>query len=207
LPFDIPTFKANGLTLGGARPTLFDVRIPILPNGVDGGNLPQLPFLVQASQLPPVVLDRVDVPYFGRKIGLQGDRTFPNWTVTVLNDEDFGLRNLFESWSNIMNTFASNVMDTQSASPSEYKIDQVEVRQYGKTGQDGGDGVIRSYYFYGLFPLTVDPIPLDWGRNNQIESFDVTFSIDYWIPNITGQNGGYDPGQGISSGTATATGR
>jgi hypothetical protein len=202
MPFDIPSFKANGLTRGGARPTLFDVNIPVVPAGAVGP-VAQLPFLVQASQLPASIMDSIDVPYFGRKIKLNGDRTFTNWTVTILNDEDFGLRNLFESWSNLMNTLASNVQDTPDASPANYKADQVEVRQYGKTGNDGVGGVIRSYFFYGLFPLTVDPIALDWGRNNQVETFDVTFALDYWIPNITGAGGGYDPGQGISSGTST----
>jgi hypothetical protein len=179
------------------------VQFPIVPDGVVG-DIQQLTMLIQASSLPPVVLDNVEVPYFGRKIKLSGDRTFPNWNVTILNDEDFALRNIFESWSNIMNTFASNVQATDSPNPQNYKADHVEVRQYAKDGQSGTGGVIRSYYFYGLFPLVVDPIPLDWGRNNTIETFDVTFAFDYWIPNVTGSYS-YDPGQANSSGTTVST--
>ena len=177
--------------------------MPVLPAGVTG-NIPQIPILVQAASLPPVVLDSIDVPYFGRKIKLAGDRTFPNWTITVLNDEDFALRNIFESWSNLMNTFESNVLDTTSGDPSLYKADHVEVRQYSKTDTEGSSGVIRSYYFYGMFPLQVDPIPLDWSRNNTIETFDVTLAFDYWIPNITGAYS-YDTGQAPAGGTTVAT--
>ncbi len=192
---------------------MFDVRFPAAPplTSLAGGTavLQTAPVLIQASSLPPVVLDSVDVPYFGRRVKLGGDRTFPNWTVTVLNDEDFALRNIFEAWSNLMNTFGSNILATATANPNGvsggYKVDEVEVRQYTKLGAGSTSnetlgtsgaveaGVIRSYYFFGMFPLTVDPIPLDWGRNNTIETFDVTFAFDYWVPNTTTNNYTYDP--------------
>ena len=31
-----------------------------------------------------------------------------------------------------------------------------------------------------MFPNTVDPIQVDWGSNDRIEEFNVTFSYQYW---------------------------
>ena len=50
-----------------------------------------------------------EVPYFGRKIKIAGDRTFADWQVNIMNDEDFGVRSMFETWSNALNRHVSNV--------------------------------------------------------------------------------------------------
>ena len=59
-----------------------------------------------------------------------------------------------------------------------YKTD-LDVRQFGKNGQ-----VIRRYKIIGAFPTTVDAIDLNWETQNQIETFGVTFSYDYWYPDF-----------------------
>jgi len=59
--------------------------------------------------------------YFGRKIKLAGDRTFADWTVTVINDEDFLIRNALEQWSNQINSLQGNLRTFGGASPSFYK--------------------------------------------------------------------------------------
>jgi hypothetical protein len=38
----------------------------------------------------------------------------------------------------------------------------------------------RTYNFVGIFPITVASIALDWGTNDTVETFDVTFAYDYW---------------------------
>jgi hypothetical protein len=53
----------------------------------------------------------------------------------------------------------------------------MSVIQYGKDGSN-----IRQYDIIGAFPTTVDAISLDWDSQNQIETFTVTFSYDYWLP-------------------------
>ena len=46
--------------------------------------------------------------------------------------------------------------------------------------------------FDGIFPQVVSPIELDWATVDQIESFQVTFSYDYWTVSggSTGNAGG-----------------
>ena len=69
----------------------------------------KIPFLVKAAQLPASTIGLIEVPYRGRKIKVPGDRTFAEWTITVLADGDFDLRNKFEAWSNRIQTHRSNI--------------------------------------------------------------------------------------------------
>lgn len=180
MPFNVNDFRANGLKLGGARPSLFQV-IMTLPAGVgQPSGAQRIPFLVRAAQLPAATVDPIEVPYFGRKIKLAGDRTFADWTVTVMNDEDFQLRSLFENWSNKINSLVGNV---GSLGPNGYKT-TASVLQFGRNGsnESGPGSVIRQYTFNGIFPTTIDAIALDWDNTNTIETFDVTFSYDWWEP-------------------------
>lgn len=176
MPFNINTFKSQGLVNGGARPSLFDIEI----TGHSG--LENLKFVARSSQLPAMTLQSIDVPYFGRKIKIAGDRTFADWSITVMNDEDFKIRARFEEWSNKMNTIISNV-NSAGNSPSSYKGTAI-VRQYSKAGKSGDNvtAPVRSYRFVGIFPTQIDAINLDWDSVNQIETFDVNFAYDYWEP-------------------------
>jgi hypothetical protein len=190
MAFNVNDFKSNGLIEQGARPSLFGVRIPALPQDVDGTALKDLEFMCTAASLPPFTVDPIEVPYFGRRIKVPGERTFQNWQVTVYNDEDFQLRNLFESWSNKLNSLVSNRYQSETGNLQDYKVNGMLVFQYGKAGPGNGSaigsagdtGIIRGYEFHGVWPAQVDAIQLDWGRTNQIETFDVTFSIDYFHP-------------------------
>jgi len=212
MAFNVQNFRSQGLKLGGARPSLFQVTIPTLPPGVGvSSTAGRLPFLVRAAQLPAATVDPVEVPYFGRKIKLAGDRTFADWTVTVMNDEDFALRSMFENWSNKINSHVGNVSTlrpgggSRGSLPDGYKVDAI-VSQFGRVaGSEGSEApIIRQYKFIGIFPTTIDAIALDWDNTNTIETFDVTFSYDWWEPvNLTGMNEtvNIDVGGGTNSST------
>jgi hypothetical protein len=174
--FNISTFKSRGLTLGGARPSLFEVYLSI-PTFVaaDTGSDTKFRFTCRAAQLPAATVSAIDVNYFGRPIKFAGDRTFADWTVTVMNDEDFLVRSMFEKWSNALNKLQANVRQAYG-SENDYKA-TLNVLQYSKSGN-----LIRGYDIIGAFPTTVDSIDLNWDSTNQIETFGVTFSYDYWLP-------------------------
>jgi hypothetical protein len=191
--FNIANFKSNGLSLGGARPSLFSVELTLPPiPGLDTSQAQKSEFLIKSAALPASTLGEIDVSYFGRKIKIAGDRTFDDWTVTILNDEDFRLRDTMENWSNYINTHISNRTGGASSSPQVYKTD-LTVKQYGKTGPGADDGVIRSYKIVGAFPTQISAITLDWERNNTIEEFDVRFAYDYWTPGDVGGSYTWSP--------------
>jgi hypothetical protein len=177
MAFNINEIKSQ-LAGGGARQNLFQVRIT---NPANGSADIKVPFLVQASQIPAAGLGTIQVPYFGRTIKLAGDRQYAPWEVLVINDEDFKIRNAMEEWSNKINRFQGNIREL-----ANYKS-QAQVIQYGKDGR-----ILREYEFVGLWPANISEIGLDWGANDQIETFGVTFEFDFWRVSggITGNAGG-----------------
>ena len=176
MPFNISTFKTNGLVYGGARPSLFNVFLQV-PQSLNIANVSvdKFRFVCRTAELPASSVGSFDVSYFGRKIKLAGDRNFGDWSVTVMNDEDFSVRALFETWSNALNRLVSNVRDPNVATEN-YKTD-LEVRQYSKDGIE-----IRAYKIVGAFPTEIGSMALDWDSQNTIQSFGVTFAYDYWEP-------------------------
>ena len=182
MAFNVNEIRSQ-LTLGGARGSLFQVTFSNPANGVADI---KVPFMVRAAQIPASDLGTIEVPYFGRKVKLAGDRTFGDWTVTVINDEDFLIRNALEEWSSKINSNQTNLREFGSAAPLLYKS-TAEVTQFSKTGVP-----IRSYKFNGIFPTSISSIDLNWGDTDSIEEFQVTFQYDWWEVSggITGLGGG-----------------
>lgn len=182
MAFNVNEIRSQ-LSLGGARNSLFQVTIQ---NPANGAADIKVPFLVRAAQIPASTLGLIEVPYFGRKIRMAGDRTFADWTVTVINDEDFAIRNALEQWSNQIQSHQGNLRQFGSASPSAYKA-QAQVTQFSKTGN-----AIRTYTFNGIFPTEISPIEMDWNATDTIEEFTVTFQYDWWevTAGTTGNAGG-----------------
>lgn len=181
MALDINEIRSQ-LTFGGARNTLFQV---LFQNPANSAADIKVPFMVRTAQIPSSDLGLIEVPYFGRKIKLAGDRTFGEWTVTVINDEDFLIRNALEQWSNQINSMRGNLRTFGSSAPTQYKAN-AEVTQYSKTGVP-----IRTYTFNGIFPQTISTIDLDWNATDQIEEFTVTFQYDWWevTGGVTGNPG------------------
>jgi hypothetical protein len=127
MAFNVQEIRSQ-LVGGGARPSLFQVT---LQNPVNAEADLKSTFMVQAAQIPASTMGIIEVPYFGRKVKIAGDRTFAEWTVTVINDEDFLIRNALEQWSNAINTHETNIRATGGASPLLYKA-QAQVVQFGK---------------------------------------------------------------------------
>ena len=162
---------SSKLVGGGVRPHLFEVNGSI--GTVDLGGLGQssIPFLVKAAQLPASTLGLIEVPYRGRKVKIPGDRTFADWSVTVLNDEDYLIRNAFERWSNAINGMVENI----TAGDTRTYMKDGRVDQLAKDGS-----VIRTYVIRDMFPTTVAAIPLSYDTTDTIQEFDVTLAYQYF---------------------------
>ena len=181
MAFNVNEFS-GALTSGGARSSLFQVQIT---NPINGVADVQVPFLCKAVQIPAATLGVVEVPYFGRTIKVAGNRTFAEWAPTIINDEDFAIRNAMEQWSNSINSFQGNLRTTGGSAPALYKAD-AQVIQYSQTGD-----VLREYNFGGIFPTEVSTIDLAW-ETEGIQEYTVTFQYDYWEVSggTTGNAGG-----------------
>ena len=179
MAFNVAEFRANMIG-DGARPNLFQVTLTfpsIATNGTAAGQ--KATFLAKAAQLPGSTIGQVPVYYFGRELKFAGNRTFADWTLQIINDEDFTIRNSIESWMNSINSHSSNIRNAAAMSPSSYTVDAT-VTQYGKAGD-----ALKTYKFVGMYPLDLAPIDLDWSSNDTIEEYGVTFAYQWWETDTT----------------------
>jgi hypothetical protein len=172
MAFSINTFRSNALNNAGARANLFDVTMT--GAGVAGLNASEFTFACKAAQIPSSTVGVVEVPYFGRVVKVPGNKTFENWTVTIINDEDFNIRNAMEKWITAMGTHEGNVATISAGDGTLYG--QATVNQYAKAGGT----VLEAYNFVNIFPINVAAIDLAWSDNDTIEDFTVEFAYDYW---------------------------
>jgi len=179
MAFNVAEFRANMIG-DGARPNLFQVSLTfptIATNGVAASQ--KATFMAKTAQLPGSTINSFPLYYFGRELKFAGNRTFTDWTLQIINDEDFVIRNSLESWMNSINSHTTNIRNTAAVNPSNYSVDAI-VTQYGKAGQE-----LKKYKFVGLFPVDVAPIDLDWGSNDSIEEYAATFAFQYWESDTT----------------------
>ena len=172
-------FKSK-LVGGGARPNLFEVSIPALPEAAQTSiNDETFKFLCKASNLPASNIAEVIVPFRGRNFKVAGDRTVDPWTVTVINDENFEFRSVFEQWANGMGKLDNGTGATQ---PASY-MTNAYVRQLGRgdspSATTNGSNMVtlREYKFVDIWPSSVSEISVSYDEGNAIEQFDVTFQV------------------------------
>ena len=106
------------------------------------------------------------VNFRGRPIYLAGDRTFEPWTIKVLNDTNFKLRDAFERWQNGINNMSDN---EGLVNPADYQVDAF-IDHLDRNGT-----TIKSYTLRGCFPTSISPIDLDMEPTDAVEDFDVSF--------------------------------
>ena len=159
---------------GGARPNLFKVTMAF-PSYVTA-NVELASYMCKATSMPASTIAPIAVPFRGRNLQIAGDRTFDPWSVTVINDTDFNVRNSFEQWMNGINQHKLNTGLTQ---PSSYMADMI-VEQLDKDGT-----VEKTYNIRGTFPTNLGAIELSYDQENVIEEFEVELQIQYWESNKT----------------------
>jgi hypothetical protein len=159
---------------GGARPNLFKVTMAF-PAYVTA-NVELASYMCKATSMPASQIAAIEVPFRGRQLKIAGDRTFDPWSVTVINDTDFNVRNSFEQWMNGINQHKQNTGLTQ---PSSYMADMI-VEQLDKDGTTK-----KTYNIRGVFPTNLGAIELSYETGDTIEEFEVEMQVQYWESNKT----------------------
>ena len=186
----IDDFKSR-LVQGGARPNLFEVEFNF-PSAI-GEQLSvstveedlKFRMMIKGAQLPASNIAEVVVPFRGRQLKVAGDRRFDPWTITILNDGDFNIRDAFEKWSN----FIIKVSDgSGTINPADYQAEWI-VHQLGRGAGDlmtpGEQNtnqlpVLRSYRMRGCWPSAISGIELSYDSADTIEEFQATMQVQYW---------------------------
>jgi hypothetical protein len=196
MPQQIPNTGSNARTLdtfkskllgGGVRPNFFEVELKFPALGIDDNDVSdRTRFLVKGANLPASIVAPISVPFRGRELKIAGERSFDTWTITVINDSNFVLRDAFEKWMNVINKVSDNAGEVD---PTVYQ-QEAYVHQLGRapiTNQAGVPAssgntvpILRSYHFHGVFPTNVSSIELSYDQNNVIEEFSVEFQVQWW---------------------------
>ena len=187
----ISDFK-SALLGGGARPNLFEVELTTLPAGISWDST-SFSYMCKAASLPASNVANIDIPFRGRIFKVAGDRTIDPWTVTIINDEGFKLRNAFEEWADLIAKLENNMGATN---PEAYMV-SAKVYQLGRgaspdsmTNAGTANSVLKEYEFYNIWPSTVAAIDLSYDSTDTIEDFTVDFQVQsYKFNGAGGPNG------------------
>ena len=126
----------------------------------------------------------VEVPFRGRVLKIAGDRTFEPWTITIMNDSRFALRNAFEAWVEKIQAANENITQTSGlgdeSDATGYFTDMFVHQLSRDASSSEKSTILRSYKFTDVFPSNVSAIDLDFGSNDAVEEFTVELQVQYW---------------------------
>lgn len=159
---------------GGARQNRYEVFIGFPATlGATTDIVQKISFTCKASSIPASTIGTAMVPYKGREIKIQGDRTFDDWSITVILDNDFKGRDLFETWIATMIGNTSNVAKSVNEINPMNTFGQAQVHML-----DRNDNIIKRYQISGMFPTSVGDITIGYDQNNQVIEQQITFAVN-----------------------------
>jgi len=177
MAFTVSTFKSSiAKQSGGARPALYQVDI----NGKSSGGsfTGEENILCKAASIPPANIAPLAVNYAGRAYKWNGFRTYDNWTVTVINDESFSIRNKMMQWMRVISGKfegeRNSVYGDALGGGTGFFDGDATVKQLSTSG-----AVVQTYKFDYLWPTEIAGIPVDWS-SDAIQEYTITFAYDYW---------------------------
>jgi hypothetical protein len=160
----------------GARANLFEINIPF-PSLIASSDLPTdatgtVKVLCKAAAVPGFTVGTIEVPFrAGRRIKIPGDRTFADWTVTIINDENQSIRRAFSAWVNLISK-GNYDSQTKSTVQDYYKdITCVHLK--------GDNTISRQYKLNDAFPTDVSAIDLSFDSTDTLSEFTVNFQYHY----------------------------
>lgn len=129
-------------------------------------------FLCKSAQIPASTQGVIGVQFRGREIKIAGDKTFDNWSATVINDFDFSMRRMFEIWHSAINRPDINLGISKV---EDYQCDEVVVTQLGRNGEP-----LRFYVLYSVWPISVQAIDMSSDSRDTIQEFTVELAVQHW---------------------------
>ena len=150
-----------------ARPNLFEVSIAQMDTKM----------MIKTASLPATTVGVVEVPYQNRKMKVPGDRTFADWTATIINDEAYVVREAILGWQQEITGFSefSSTIDVATAHR------EITIQPLNR----GGENSTHSVRIYG-WPSEVGAIDLSWETVDAIQEYTVTFSVSWDDGGIAG---------------------
>lgn len=167
----VDNFKKN--FDGGTRPNRFVVTGEI--GGPEKGPVNNL--YVKAAQMPSSTLGIIQVPFRGRVVKLPGDRAYPEWTFTMLDETTNDFRIKFEKWNEAFNSHVDNISGEQAGGIDLTDTDlftQWSVSQVDLQGE-----IIRTTTLHNCWPVEVGAVDLTYDAADTLTEYSITLSYDY----------------------------
>jgi len=158
----IDQFKAQ-LIGGGPRANRFRVFLPRAGNNIE--------FMCKGANIPAATLGEVIIPFRGHNLKLAGERTFADWSVTIINDMEFSARTALEAWQMEIQAMDSG----EGATTTDYLLSRAFVEQLNKD-----DSVLARYEFFNMFPKNIGEIALSYETVDALEEFTVDLTFSHW---------------------------
>jgi len=178
MAFTVSEFKSNLFSKtnsSGARPSLFSILINDSESTYSFGAKNNV--LVKAAEIPAATIAPLSINYAGRAYKLTGFRTYDNWTTTILNDENFTIRNNIMNWMYRLSGEADGSHFLTFGLP--------ESTGDGTVTQIGVDGTAKgSWKMHNMWPTELSEIALDWS-SDAVEEYTVTWAYDFWTKGTT----------------------
>jgi hypothetical protein len=157
----------------GARSNLFRVTLSGLSTDLNEN----FTYLCKAAQLPGSTVGIIEVPFAaGRRFKAAGDRTFADWTTTVINDSNHRIREALENLQKEYGTTDYNSTTSKTRTGGDAtEFSSVLVEQLNQAGN-----VVYSYTLVNCWPSDISTIDLSYDSTDTLEEFTVTWSYDYF---------------------------
>ena len=165
MAFNIADFN-NQYAGDYARPNLFEVDIQNVGQGASGSR-----FFVKAASIPATQVGVVEVPYMNRKLKVPGDRTFIDWTATIINDESYQVRKDLLAWQAGITGF----QDFTSTVGVGIAHRLITVTPFDRAGTNAS-GFVHALYGW---PSEIGSIDLSWETTDAVQEYTVTFSVSW----------------------------
>jgi hypothetical protein len=149
----------------GARANLYKVQIDNIEE--------KLTFVCKTAQIPGKTISPIEVKYLNNTIKVAGDALFEDWTITVLNDEDYSIRAAFELWQ-------EGIKNNSQAVGDGALTDYFRTATVIQLNRDGSENTAAKYTMYNLWPTSVDPMDLGFENADTILEFGASFSFSHW---------------------------
>lgn len=176
MAFTIEEFrKALG---AGSRPNLFLIKV----TPPAAYNFTGFEYVCRSASLPSATVGLVEVATIGgRKLKMGGDRTFAEWTTTVLNDENFYIRSKFEHWQSAMvkTNYNLTTVGNRSVGAGTLVNGTISIFQLDADGKSVGPNA--EYKLVNCWPSDISSIDLSFDTTDTVEEFTVTWSYDYYL--------------------------
>lgn len=160
----------------GARPNLF--RVSFAGGFTQGFDSATYSVLCKAAQVPGSTHGTIEIPTGGgRRYKIAGDRTFAEWTTTVINDSNMNARRLIEAYQTnfVYSDFESFTAVSPGGRTTDTLLTTVTVQHLDQSG-----AASRTYTLNNCFVSDISAVDLSYDSTDAISEFTVTWVYDYF---------------------------